>query len=154
MTPSFGWTKDPALLAILEELLCTGDDILSDRKCGGVHRVWVWPLGHPDAFDFNDAGTNEPIFTRVDVAYGRYLKDGCTFLVWDYDQGGDAVRAGTLSDADWLRRGLNEDTERAKKLAAMQKEQEKAQRYAATHPPTLPQLPVPPYRLAPKKDTP
>lgn len=117
MTDAFGWTTDPAILAIMEELWGTGDDILSNRKCGGVHRVWVWPLGHPDNDDWTDATTDEPYFVRADVAHGRYLKDGCTFLIWDWDNGGEIVRAGTLEDAVWLQKGVNEETERGKLLA-------------------------------------
>lgn len=108
-----GWTEDPAILAIVEDVLLTEDEqILSNRKDGGVHRVWVWPLGHYDDDDFlsGDDRIDEPMWSRVDICTGRYVKDGCTFLVWD----DECCRAGTLEDADWLRRALAGETERTR----------------------------------------
>lgn len=107
----FGWTTDPAIIAIVDSIRHTEDhELLSNRKDGGVHCVWLYPLGH---FDDDDGESGEPIFTRVDIAWGRYRSDGITFLVWEDEQ----VRAGTLADMVWLREGVNENTKRTQARA-------------------------------------
>jgi hypothetical protein len=103
----FGWTDDPAILAVLADHIWGGDDILNNRKDGGIHKVWVYPLGH---FDDGDPSDPDPIWTRVDLAWGRYFKDGCTFLIWE----GYTCRAGKLEDAQLFVRGINEETPRTK----------------------------------------
>lgn len=111
--PSFGWTMDPDILAVLEALLGTEDEqLLSNRKEGGVHCVWLWPMGTWDDFDTVEVvrDASEPTFSRVDVAHGRYLQDGVTFLVWD----DECVRAGTLEDARWIQQGVRGETDRLK----------------------------------------
>ena len=44
----------------------------------------------------------------MDVSWGRYLKSGVTFLVWE----DESVRAGTLEDAQWMLRGVRGETRR------------------------------------------
>ena len=114
--PSFGWTRDPAILAVVEDVLGTESErLLSNRKEGGVHCVWLWPMGTFDDFDSVQAAhtTGEPTFSRVDVAFGRYLQDGVTFLVWEEEY----VRPGTLEDARWFQKGANGETDRLKARA-------------------------------------
>lgn len=107
----FGWTEDPAILAVLKEHIWSADhEILTNRKDGGVHSAWLWPLGHFDD-DPNMHTAQEdpnPIWTRVDLAWGRYFDDGCTFLIWEEYE----CRPGTLEDAVLFVKGLNTETPR------------------------------------------
>lgn len=110
----FGWTTDPVIIAIISEVMYTSDhELLSNRKDGGIHKVWLYPLGHFDDDEHWGVSEEEPIFTRVDVSWGRYMDDGVTFLVWEEEQ----VRAGTVEDAIWLRKGINEETRRTQARA-------------------------------------
>lgn len=115
MTSNFGWTTDPAILALFDgEVFYSADhDILSNRKDGGVHRVWTWPLGHfdDDSMEEWHAHDADPCWSRVDVAWGRHLTDGCTFLVWEECD----CRPGMLEDASLFIRGINSNTPRTQR---------------------------------------
>lgn len=120
----FGWTADPEILAVLKEVIWTEDhQILTNRKDGGVHSVWTYPLGHfdDDPYTFTAKEDSNPIWTRVDLAWGRYFDDGCTFLIWEEY----TVRAGTLEDAVLFVKGVNIETPRTQAREEMRQAMER-----------------------------
>jgi hypothetical protein len=130
VTEDFGWTSDPAILAALKEHICGGDDILTNRKDGGIHKVWTYPLGSfDDNYDLSFVAV-EPIWTRVDLAWGRYFNDGCTFLVWEEY----SCRAGTLEDAVLFVKGLNCETPRTALRAEAEQARYQRERQAQPSP--------------------
>ena len=117
MSDGLGWTEDPEILAVLADHIWGADhQILTNRKDGGVHQAWVWPLGTfdddtPEEWHAADA---DPAWSRVDLAWGRNFGRGCTFLIWE----DCSCRAGTLEDAELFVRGLQNDTPRTRRREA------------------------------------
>jgi hypothetical protein len=137
----FGWTDDPVILEALKDHIWGADhEILTNRKEGGVHHAWTWPLGSfdDDPYTFTPQEDLNPIWTRVDLAWGRYFTDGCTFLVWEEY----FCRPGTLADAELFVRGLNCETPRTAARAEAEHARQQRERQARQASPSCISAPV------------